>query len=368
MLNQAPELLRHKPNESEKFIPYINGATVFYKSGEVFENLRAETLDGCIIDEYRQQRPELFSRIIRPMLTRRNGWLDAFSTPNGFDHFYDLAEMAKGNPEWGFFHAPSTECWWWTPEEIASVRSTMTEAEFAQEVLAEFRDLKAGRAYPNYGEHNRRRTNPFTRDLGIVASHLPVLLSPDFNINPMAWSLGQQNGQSFYYFDEIWLPNSNTPEASKELVQRLLVLRDAGLLKGKPQVVVCGDATSKSRQRAAAGKSDYDIMLAALREAGITFDNRTPDSNPNVKDRVNNFNVKCRAADGSVHFWLHPDFCKKLDRDLTRVVWKPGASFTLDQTTDPTLTHASDGPGYSMHELSPIPDIRPVGKLRVLLR
>lgn len=369
LLANNPQLLRKKPNESDLIIPLINGANVFYKSGEVFENLRAETLDGCVIDEYRQQHAELFPRVIRPMLAKHSGWCDILSTGNGFDHFFDLWEFAGLHPdEWSRYHAPATECWWWTPEEIASAKALMSEAEFAQEIMAEFRDLKAGRAYVNYGQHNQLMSSPFCRDGGLVNPYLPIIVSPDFNLNPMSWGLGQQKGEDFYYFDHIHLPSSHTPEASKELVHRLLILKGQNLMRSTPQIIICGDATSKAGQRAAAGKSDYDIMLQELKTAGFSFSNRTPESNPTVKDRVNNFNAKLRAADGRVHFWLHPVNCAPLHKDLQRVVWKQGVTFTLDQTTDPSLTHASDGPGYTVSALSPIPDIRPAGKLRILLR
>lgn len=369
LLSQARTLLAKKPNESERIIPLVNGAQVFYKSGEVFENLRAETLDGCIIDEMRQQNPLLWPRVIRPMLARHAAWCDVYSTPNGYEHFYDLFEYAKLHPvEWSTFHAPSTEAWWWTPEEIESAKSTMSEAEFAQEILAEFRDLTAGRAYMAYSDNNLRDTSPFCYDGAQVSPFIPVVLGCDFNLSPMAWTMGQHRVQDFYWFDEIWLKNSNTQEATLELIHRLCKLRDDGRLRSNPQVVIAGDATSKAGQRAAAGKSDYDILCAMLQQAQITFENRTPDSNPTIKDRVNTVNAKLKAADGSVHCWVNPKTCPQLKRDLERVVWKIGANATLDQARDTTLTHSSDGVGYAMCTLAPLMGVNTVGSLRVILR
>lgn len=369
MFDGARDLLLKKPNESEKLVTLCNRATVFFKSGENYEDLRAETLDGVIIDEYRQQHPDLWPRVIRPMLARHKGWADFYSTPNGFDHFYDLYQFALLHAdEWGVFHAPSTEAWWWTPQEIASAKAQMSEAEFAQEILAEFRDLTQGKAYVNYGKHNELTQNPFAKAGELISPYLPICIGPDFNLNPMAWTLAQVRSGQSYFFNEIYLKNSHTQEAAKELVTRILEWKSAGLVKANPNVIVSGDATAKAGQRAAAAQSDYDIFFKALRDAEITYENRTPESNPHVKDRVNTVNAKHKAADGSVHSWLHPAHCKYLKRDYERVVWKSGTSAILDQTTNPELTHLSDGAGYLMHALTPIEGIRQVGGLRVIMR
>lgn len=362
ILHQSKELLKKKPNDSELSIPYFNDAKLFYKSGEVLEDLRVETLDGAVIDECRQQDPKLWTRVMRPMLARRKAWCDFLSTPNGFDWFYDLNNFADLHPEeWSTFHSPCTEAPWWTPEEIDSSRQTMSEAEFAQEIMAEFRDLVSGKAYMTFGDYNVVDSNPF---MGVIthAPHpvLPIVVAMDFNLNPMAWTLGQYRGEDFYWYDEIYLRNSHTQEAVKELIERV---------RGhKPGIIIVGDATGKAGQRAAAGQSDYDIIFQALKSAGITYLNRTPDSNPAVKDRVNTMNAACKAADGQVHMFVLRSGCPMLIRDMRRVAWKSGATMILDQTKDPDLTHSSDGVGYAHCVLAPLRGIRNVGTLKVITR
>jgi hypothetical protein len=43
----------------------------------------------------------------------------------------------------------------------------------------------------------------------------------DFNLSPMAWTLGQFHKNQAYWFDEIHLNNSHTQEAALELVRRV---------------------------------------------------------------------------------------------------------------------------------------------------
>lgn len=332
--------------------------------------MRGETLDGLCIDEYRQQHPEMWPMVLRSMLSRRKGWAEFLSTPNGFEHFYDLFQLAKNDPtgEWEAFHAPSTEAWWWTPEEIASAKATMTEAQFAQEIMAEFRDLTQGKAYICNGQHNWLYETPFqTSDSEkIISDKLPIGLAMDFNLNPMAWTLLQTNRLRAYAFDEVRIESTYTQEASTRLVEKLHTIKSRGLIRADPQIVVCGDATGKAGQRAAAGQSDYDIVLQALKQAGFTFRNDTPEANPAIKDRVNTFNARLRAADGSSTFHYHPTKCPWLKHDLERVTWKLDG--VLEVGPQKLLTHQSDGVGYYIHKFLPIETIKEVGTVRVIIR
>jgi hypothetical protein len=283
------------------------------------------------------------------------------STPRGFDAFYDLSEKAGTDSEWATFKAPSTCNPLFTQTEFENARAEMSEAFFAQEIMAEFRDLHAGSAYVNFGDHNLRTSSPFTRDGSLVSPHLPIVVALDFNLAPAIALFGQERNGEFYWFDEIYVERSHTQEIALEIVSRLKQ-RD-----NKQPVTIIGDATGKAGQRAAMGRSDYSIIEEILTNARIPFVNKTPDSNPSVRDRVNVVNSKLRAADGGAHVWLHPDRCPRLKRDIQRVAWKKGLTDKLDQTTDPTLTHLSDAMGYAIAGLSKLwqPE---VGRMRVLMR
>lgn len=354
------DLLRRKPHESDLCVFLQNQANVFYKSGDKPQNLRAETLDGAIIDECRQQKKEIWTQVVFPMLGRHNGWCDFYTTPNGFDWFYDLEQMAtQKNPdgEWAAFHAPSTECWWWTEAQVIQAKASMSESEFAQEILAEYRDLHRGSAYVNFSAANLLTVSPFLTINQVFTPHLPIVVGLDFNVMPMAWEIGQERNGTMYFFDEIYLKQTHTQEAAKELVHRLLKME----LKGTPNVILVGDSTGNARKTSSSGETDYKIIKQALREAGISFEDRTPSVNPPVKDRVNTVNTMLKAADGSIRLYVHPTGCPHLVKDFQRVTWKLGADAILDQVTDKELTHSSDAAGYPICELSKLWKTSPGG-------
>lgn len=371
-----------KKNQTELRIKLINGAQIVCKSGEVFDNLRTETLDGVVIDEVRDQRPELWPLVIRPMLLTTGGWCDFISTPNGFDAFYDLAEKARLDTtgRWAYYSAPSTCNPLISQDEIEDMKSSMTEAQFAQEVLAQFVNLRQGKAYSQAGPHNEALASPFVQDgFSLFSPFLPVVVGLDFNVNPMSWHLGQFRARQSYWFDEIHVEDTNTHECAKILVERLKALGGYRInpetkaveypnFRARPMVKIVGDASGNARNTKAT-ETDYDIICNALRLAGINDFNETPKENPGVRERVLTLNGLLKAMDGTINFFYNPVKCPKLKRDFDRVVWKKtGEMDVLDQKTDKTLTHASDSVGYPCMLYAPIELAGGAGKLHVIER
>jgi hypothetical protein len=362
---RCPRAFAKKPNESTKHLQFMHGPEIHFLSGGNFEDLRIETLTGMVIDEVRQQSPGLWA-VVRPMLAvkhsldARQGWCDFLSTPNGFDHWYDMCEEAKREmidaiargetPESAYFEAPSTCAPWWTPAEIASAKRTMSADMFAQEIMAEFRNLMLGQAFGCFSSANCVTETPLTTEQfrtngGLLAPYFPIVVAPDFNVSPMAWPLIQHSGGRFYCFDMVWLERTarGTFEAAEALVSKLQQY-------GIKQISIIGDAAGKQNKTSAAGETDYTIMTAALDAAGIRWSNDTPEANPFIRDRVNTTNSRLCTADGTRSFFLHPTNCAPLKRDFERTTW---ADMT-GKPKDPLIGHAVSGVGYALHVLNPL--------------
>lgn len=384
-LNQYPPdcgIYARKPNESSFWLQLISGSNIYYKSGAVLHRLRGESLAGCVIDEVRDQPPELWKQVVQPMLTTTNGWAAMVSTPRGFDAFYDLATKAQecSDNTWEFFSAPSTCNPLFSQEEFNRLRSEMTEAEFAQEVLAEFREIQRGSAYTSFSvADNLTEVSPISglpsSSLGapspsIINPYLPIELYCDWNVTFMSWVIGQfRNGKGHYFFDEVYLERSHTEEAAALFVHKFREHTKGINFLADPNVIIVGDATGNAQKTSASGKTDFTILETALRKAGITYRNLTPSSNPLVKDRVNTVNSRLKSADGTVQIWFHPKLAPKTKRDFQRVTWKLNATGAiLDQTTDPSLTHLSDAVGYGVCVRNPMHGVSDVGSLRIIRR
>ena len=346
-------------SDSELFIELLSGSRIYYKSGDNPGALLGETLDGAIIDECREQKKEIWFHYIQPMLGTTGGWADFLSTPNGFDWFYDIYQNTRTRKNWGAFHAPSTSNPFWSKEMIQEAKEGMSEDLFAQEILAEFRDVGSGSVYVTFSQENIRDTSPFALLGQEISPHLPILVGLDFNLSPMSWCLGQTRAHEFYWHDEMSLNNSHTQEASQVLIEKV---------RGhKPGVILIGDASGNAGQRAAAGQSDYDIVKKTLKDAGITYTDKTPDSNPQIKDRINAVNALHKSANGNVSCWYHPR-CKMLIKDRQRRSWKTGATSLAFDNSDPTIGHMADACDYPMHKLAPIKSSLSVGTSKVIHR
>lgn len=347
-------------SDSDLMIQLKSGSRIFYKSGDNPGALLGETLDGAIIDECREQKKELWTHYIMPMLGTTHGWCDFLSTPNGFDWFYDLYQNHQTKPNWGAFHAPSHSNPLWSKEMLEEAKESMSEDLYAQEILAEFRDIGSGTCYVSFGQHNISRNSPFAVGMNKISPYLPILVGMDFNLSPMCWILGQNRNRDFHWHSEIVLQKSHTEEAAKVLVERVK--------NHAPGIIICGDASGKAGQRAAAaGQSDYDVIKGVLKANGIKYSDKTPDANPGIKDRVNTVNAACRSADGSIHMTLDPE-CKIAIKDMQRRAWKEGGVNLAFDNSQHDIGHMSDALGYCCVVFAPIKPVGGIGRVRVISR
>src|ERR1035437_7372487 len=90
-----------------------------------------------------------WQEILRPTLIDLKGGATFISTPNGFNHFYDLSLMEGVDPDFKYFHFTSMDNPYLPPEELVKMKSEMTDDRYAQEVLGEFRK-KEGLVYKEF--------------------------------------------------------------------------------------------------------------------------------------------------------------------------------------------------------------------------
>lgn len=80
-----------------------------------------------------------WQEILRPTLTDLQGGATFISTPNGFNHFYDLYGTEAKDEDYKSFHFTSYDNPHLPVEEIEKAKKELPEDRFAQEYLADFR-------------------------------------------------------------------------------------------------------------------------------------------------------------------------------------------------------------------------------------
>jgi hypothetical protein len=93
-----PQIIKQK-NGSELKIRLTNDSLIQLIGSDDIDKLVGTNPRICIFSEFALQRPDAWS-FLRPVLAENDGIAVFNSTPRGKNHFYDLIEMAKGNPNW----------------------------------------------------------------------------------------------------------------------------------------------------------------------------------------------------------------------------------------------------------------------------
>lgn len=131
-------------NESELYIELPTrharspGARLYIVGADHPDALRGIYLDGVILDEYADIKPELWGGVIRPALADRQGWAVFIGTPKGQNQFYEMYQHAEKSADWYacLYRADETDVI--PTDELADMKAQMTDMEIRQELLCDF--------------------------------------------------------------------------------------------------------------------------------------------------------------------------------------------------------------------------------------
>jgi hypothetical protein len=115
-----------------------NGATIRLFGGDNPDALRGVRLDGCVIDEVAQIKPEVWNDIVQPALSDRKGWAVFIGTPSGVNLFSELFYRAGDLADWrsALYTVYDTDAL--DGSEVERLRRDMPEQAFAREYLCDF--------------------------------------------------------------------------------------------------------------------------------------------------------------------------------------------------------------------------------------
>lgn len=130
-------------NEGELSIKLPNEATIRIFGADNPDALRGLYFDGVILDEVAQMKSEVWQEIIQPALADRQGWALFIGTPKGINLFSDLyydalKRESKGDHNWTALSFPVSQTDALPQEEVARLKSELSDNAFRQEMLCDF--------------------------------------------------------------------------------------------------------------------------------------------------------------------------------------------------------------------------------------
>jgi len=131
-------------NKTDLTFTSHNNSTINFYSAERYDNIRGETFDYLICDEFAFMDSEAWTEVLRATVLVRGKKVLFLSTPKGKNHFHRLHSLDGTNPQYKSFSMTSYDNPIINPTEIDDARATLPDHVFRQEYLAEFVDGGSG--------------------------------------------------------------------------------------------------------------------------------------------------------------------------------------------------------------------------------
>lgn len=250
-------------NNTEFTITLSNGAVIWFKSGENPDNLYGEDVYAAVMDEYTRVREDSWYAL-RSTLTATKGKCKFIGNVKGTGNWgYQIARKAETGtlPDWKYFKitaADAVKAGVLDQAEINDAESTLPRGVFLE-------------LY--YGIPNENSSDKFcysfdeNKHVGKceVNYNYPVILSFDFNYNPISCGVYQHYNDTIYCPELIKLETSNIYQLCEVIKTKY----------PNALFIVTGDMSGKSHSALAKDNMTY---FKAIREAL-----NIPDSQMKVK-------------------------------------------------------------------------------------
>lgn len=306
-----------------KYKYLVNQNRVFIGKSEILcytmekpENLAGPTVGWAWLDEAAFYRSLAFDKAAARVRDKKGPCkIRMTTTPNGFNWLYEYF-VEKPMDYKKVVYSRTLDNLVNLPETYVKQLTDQYDAKMAaQELDGQFINLNSGQVY--YGFDRRKHV----KNVDLYPDDL-LLVGLDFNVHPLCGVFIAKRGEMIYVVDELYLENSNTFSAAKEIVSRYPARYKQ----------IIADETG-NRRRTSSERTDHEI----LRRAGLDV---VKFRNPFVKDRQNNLN---RLLDKN-YIKIHPS-CTNLIKDLEQL--------THDNDDD-MLSHISDALGYACWHVNPL--------------
>ena len=137
-LKEATRDFATATRESDLQVQLPNGAWITLYGSDNPDALRGIYLDGLVVDEFGDCRPNLWAEVLIPTLADREGWAVVSGTPRGMNQFHTFHELSKKDNRWFSLTLRASDSGLVKKEELERMRSVMSEAQYEQELECSF--------------------------------------------------------------------------------------------------------------------------------------------------------------------------------------------------------------------------------------
>jgi phage FluMu gp28-like protein len=120
------------------------GSSIEFFSGERPDNIRGNTFDYMVVDEFAFTRPELWDEVLSATVLVKGKKVIFISTPKGKNHFHRVCLQQNYDDRYRYFHFTSFDNPMIDPKELEERKRSLPDHVFRQEYMAEFLDNAGG--------------------------------------------------------------------------------------------------------------------------------------------------------------------------------------------------------------------------------
>ena len=337
LLKLIPRSWIHKVSYSELTVETVFGSKLYVLGLDKPERAEGVQWSTFVIDESCDQKPGVFDRSILPALSHNCDWCARIGVPKRFGpgalEFRLAWEKAhtSADPNSVSFGWPSSDIV--DPEIIAWAQENLAPEDYDEQYNANWLSLGGGVYYGFDPNDSVCESAEFKPDI-------PIGVGSDFNVDPMAWVLGQKVGRELHIFNEIVKRNTNT----RKTLDHLFALHGTH----SSGWMFTGDASGRAR-KTSASKSDYLQIYNDSR-----FINKRVQyakKNSLIADRVATVNAGLDSFAGIRKIKIHPR-CTTLIGELDTLGYKKGTREIDD--VGGSVGHVTDAFGYLCQKYIPM--------------
>ncbi len=265
-------------SDRKNTINFINGSTIRFKTLSDWETFMSEEFTWIEFEEASFIEEIVFIKLItRLRQQKRPEWKNYYralfmhTNPQGrrgwlYKHFINPKTK---KPSYRYVTASTRENHHLGDEYVEMLEELYSAEQVAEMIEGLDVDTDNTVAFPNFSEANIVQNSEFDKNY-------PLILTCDFNYNPMCWYLVQKRGDEWHILRELVMQNVTT----KDMCKQIQPVIDEFKTK---KIIIMGDSHGRDKKT---NGSDYSVMIQHFSNIGYDVTLKVQKANPRIIERL----------------------------------------------------------------------------------